>query len=115
MLNTLQIINWRKQNKHTSDTIIFGLVSLENPNAGKPMQLSEGFNIMQFLNTIWVLKPAHPTENNLGSSTSQLETDVPAETPDKHSDNFHLQFAQWKPQRLPLGTTSALHGLALAQ
>ena len=72
MLNTLQIINWRKQNKHTSDTVVFGPMSLEKPNAGKPVQLYEGFIIMQFLNTILVPKPTHPTENNLGSSTSLL-------------------------------------------
>jgi len=53
MLNTLQIIHWRK-NKHTSDTVIFGPMSLEKPNAGKPVQLSEGFIIKQFYNTIWM-------------------------------------------------------------
>jgi len=40
----MQIINWRR-NKHTSDTVIFGLMSLEKPNVGKLVQLSEGFII----------------------------------------------------------------------
>ena len=69
MLNILQIIKWRK-NKNTSDTIIFGLMSPEKPNAGKSVQLSEGFIIKQFQNTIWVPEMARPTENALGSSTS---------------------------------------------
>ena len=30
------------------DTIIFGLMSLEKPNAGKPMQQFEGFLIKQY-------------------------------------------------------------------
>ena len=59
----------RKYN--TIDTVIFGQMSPEKPNVGKLVQLSKGFIIMQFLNTIWVPKPAHPTENNLGSSTPQ--------------------------------------------
>jgi len=58
-----------KKNKHTSDTIVFGPMSLKKLNARKSVQLSEGFIIMQFLNTIWVPKLAHPTENNLNSST----------------------------------------------
>jgi len=55
-----------------SDTVVFGPMSPEKPNAGKLVQLYEGFIILQFLNTIWVPKPAHPTKNNLGSSTSLL-------------------------------------------
>ena len=72
-------------------------MSPEKPNAGKPVQLSEGFIIMQFLNTIWVPKPAHPTENNLGSSTSPLETDALAETLDKHSDSSSAPICPKKP------------------
>jgi hypothetical protein len=33
-------------------TIIFGQISPEKPNAGKPVQLSEGFLIKQFQSTI---------------------------------------------------------------
>jgi len=62
-------------------------MSPEKPNAGKPMQLSEGFIIMQFLNTIWVLKLAHSTENNLDNSASQSKTSIPAKTLDKHFDS----------------------------
>ena len=48
----------------------------KKPNAGKPVQRSEGFIIKQFQNTIWVPEMAHPTENALDSSTSQSETDI---------------------------------------
>ena len=34
------------------DTIIFGPMSPEKPNAGKPVQRSEGFLIKQYQNTI---------------------------------------------------------------
>ena len=69
MLNTLQIINWRKK-EHISDTIVFGLMSREKPNAVKLVQLSEGFIIKQFQTTIWVPEMAQPTENALSNSTS---------------------------------------------
>jgi len=45
-------------------------MSPEKPNAGKLVQLSEGFIIKQFHNTILVPEIAHPTENALGSITS---------------------------------------------
>ena len=81
MLNTSQIINLRKQNKHTNDTIVFGPMSPEKPNAGKLVQLSEGFFIKKFQGTIWVPNPAYPTENALGSSTSQSEIDISLNLP----------------------------------
>ena len=43
------------------DTIIFGLMSLEKPNVGKLVQLSEGFLIKQYQSTIWVSTLAYPT------------------------------------------------------
>ena len=67
------------KNKHTSDTVIFGLMSLEKPNAGKPVQLSKGSIIKQFQNTIWVPEMAHPTKNALSNSTSQSKADIPTE------------------------------------
>ena len=70
-----------------NDTIIFGPMSSEKPNAGKSVHLSEGFLIKQFQSTIWVPNLAYPTENFLGSSTSQSETNVRAKTPDKPSDS----------------------------
>ena len=51
-------------------------MSPEKPNAGTKVQLSEGFITKQIQNTIWVPEMAHPTENALGSSTSQSETDI---------------------------------------
>jgi len=59
----------------------------EKPNVGKLVQLSECFLIKQFQSTIWVPNPAYPTENFLGSRTSQFETNVLAETQDKPSDS----------------------------
>ena len=44
---------------------------------------SEGFITKQFQNTIWVPEMAHPTENALGSSTSQSKTDIPAKSPEE--------------------------------
>ena len=35
-----------------NDTIIFGSMSLEKPDVGKPVQLSEGFRIKQYQSTI---------------------------------------------------------------
>ena len=70
-------------------------MSLEKPNAGKLVQLSEGFIIKQFQNTIWVPEMAHPTENSLGSSTSQSETNISPNLPHEIS------------QRQPLGSASA--------
>ena len=61
------------------DTIIFGPMSLEKPNARKPVQLFEGFLIKQYQSTIWVPKLAYPTENFLGSNTSQFLTNLLAE------------------------------------
>ena len=60
------------------DTIIFELMSLEKPNVGKPVQLSEGFLIKQYQSTIWVPKLAYPTKNFLGS---QFLTNLSVETP----------------------------------
>ena len=37
-----------KENKHTSDTVIYGQMSPEKPNAGKPVHLFWGFIIMQY-------------------------------------------------------------------
>jgi len=68
-----------------NDTIISGPMSAEKPNVGKLVQLSDGFLMKQYQSTIWVLNPAYPTENFLGSNTSQFETNVPAETLDKPS------------------------------
>ena len=77
-------------------------MSPEKPNAGKLVQLFKGFIVMQFLNKIWVPKPAHPIENNLGSSTSPLETDASAETPDKHSGS---SLAPIRPTKTPMSTS----------
>jgi len=63
------------------DTIIFGPMSSKKPNAGKPVQLSEGFLIKQYQSTIWVSKLAYPTENFLSSYTSPFERNISAETP----------------------------------
>ena len=52
------------------DTIIFGPMSPEKPNVGKPVQLSEGFLIKQYQSIIWVSKLAYPTKNFLGSNTA---------------------------------------------
>ena len=70
------------------DTIIFGLMSLKKPNVGKPVQLSEGFLIKQYQSTIWVSKLAYPTENFIGSNTSQFLTNLLAETPDNPFDSY---------------------------
>ena len=70
------------------DTIIFGLMSLEKPNVGKSVQLSEGFLIKQYQSTIWVPKLAYPTENFLGKNTSQFLTNLLVETPDNPSDSY---------------------------
>ena len=87
----------------------------EKPNVGKLVHLSEGFIIMQFMNTIWVPKLAHPIENNPDSNTYQWDTDVLAKTPDNHFDSFIGTIRPMKPQRQPLGTTSALLGPTFAQ
>ena len=71
-----------------NDTIIFGPMSSEKPNVGKPVQLSEGFLIKQYQSTIWVSKLAYPTENFLGSNTSQFLTNLLAETLDNPSDSY---------------------------
>ena len=62
------------------DTIIFGPMSPEKPNAGKLVQLSKGFLIKQYQSTIWVPKLAYPTENFLSNYTSQFEINLLAET-----------------------------------
>ena len=51
-------------------------MSPEKLNEGKSVQLSESFIIKQFHNTIWIPQMAHPTENALGSSTCESETDI---------------------------------------
>ena len=66
-----------------NDIVIFGRMSLEKPNVGEPVQLSKGFLIKQYQSTIWVPKLVYPTENFLGSNTSQFETNFLAETPHK--------------------------------
>ena len=73
------------------DTIIFGPMSPEKPNAGKPVQLSEGFLIKQYQSTIWVPKLAYPTENFLSSYTSQFERNLLAETPENPSGSSSAQ------------------------
>ena len=70
------------------DTIIFGLMSPEKPNAGKPVQLSKGFLIKQYQSTIWVPKLAYPTKNFLGSNTSLFQTNLLAETLDNPSGSY---------------------------
>lgn len=52
-------------------------------------------------------KSAHPTKNDLGSSTSWSETDIPAKALDEQSHTSQLQSAPRNHQRLPLGTASA--------
>ena len=61
------------------------------------MQLSEGFLIKQYQSTIWVLKLAYPTENFLGSNTSQFLTKLLVETPDKPSGSYSTQIYPRKP------------------
>ena len=73
------------------DTIIFGPMSLEKPNAGKPVQLSKGFLIKQYQSKIWVPKLAYPTENFLSSNTSLFQTNLLAETPDNPSGSYSAQ------------------------
>jgi len=70
------------------DTIIFGLMSLEKPNVGKPMQLSEGFLIKQHQSTIWVLKLSYSKYNFLGINTSHFLTNLLAETLDNPSQRL---------------------------
>lgn len=71
-----------------NDTVIFGPMSIEKPSVGKSVQLFEGFLIKQFQSTIWVPTLAYPTKNALGNSTSQSETNVLGETPDKPFDSY---------------------------
>jgi len=93
-----------------NDTVIFGPTSPEKPNVGKSVQLSEGFLIKQFQSTIWVPNPANPTENSLGSNTSQSETNVSTETPDKPFDSSSASIRPRNPSvclsglRQPLST-----------
>jgi len=68
-----------------NDTVIFGPMSPEKPNAGKLVQLYEGFPIKKFQSTIWVPNLAYQIQNFLTSSTSQSETNVLAEILDKTS------------------------------
>jgi len=61
--------------------------------------------IKQFQNTIWVPNLAHPTEKNLGSSTSPSETYASAETPENTLTTPQLQSA---PRKFPASASSAL-------
>ena len=70
------------------DTIIFGPISPEKPNAGKLVQRSEGFLIKQYQSTIWVSKLAYPTENFLSSNTSLFQTNLLHETPYNPSGSY---------------------------
>jgi len=77
-------------------------MSPEKTNAGKPVQLSKGFIVKQFQNTIWVPEMAHPTENALDSSTSQSEKDISPNLPHEISQRQPPRFALASlAQRLP--------------
>ena len=89
-------------------------MSPEKPNAGKPIQLSEGFIIKQFQNTIWVPKMAHPTENTLGGSTSQSEIDINPNLPHEISQRQPLGSALAPlAQRQPIFPSISLSGLCI--
>jgi len=75
-----QLTETRTNTPH--DTIVSGQMSPEKPNAGKPVQLSEGFLIKQYQSIIRVPKLAYPTENFLNIYTSQFERNLLAETPE---------------------------------
>jgi len=70
------------------DTINFGPMSLEKPNAGRPVQLSKGFLIKQYQSTIWVPKLDYPIENFLSSNTSLFQTNLLPKTPDNPSGSY---------------------------
>ncbi len=89
------------------DTIIFGPMSPEKPNVGKPVQLSEGFLIKQYHSTIWVPKLAYTTENFLGSNTSQFLTNFPNETRDNPSGSSSARICPKNPSVCPFRTVSA--------
>ena len=94
-----------------NDTVTFEPMSPEKHNAGKSMQLSEGFLIEQYLSTIWVSKLAYPTENFLSSYTSQFERNLPAETPENPSSSSSAQNCS----ATPASAQSALRQPLLAQ
>ena len=92
------------------ETIIFGLMSLEKPNVGKSMYLHYGFLIKQYQSTIWVPKLAYPTENFLGSNTSQFLTNLLAETSDNASGSYLAQICPKNPSfNLSLDYVSPLY------
>ena len=69
------------------DTIIFGPMSPERPNAGKSVQPYEGFLIKQYQSTIWVPKLVYPKNNFLSSYTSHFEGNLLVETPENPSSS----------------------------
>ncbi len=70
------------------------------------MQLSEGFIIKQFQNTIWV--PNRLTQQRTISVVVPLNRrHILPKTPDEQSHSYQLQSTPRNLQRLPLGTVSA--------
>ena len=82
-------------------------MSPEKPNVGKPVQLSEGFLIKQYQSTIWVPKLAYPTNNFLGSNTSQFLTNLLAKTSDNPSGSYSAPICPRNPSVCPFWTASA--------
>ena len=86
-------------------------MSPEKPNAGKPVQLFEGFLIKQYQSTIWVPKLAYPKKNFPSSYTSQFERNLLAETPENPSGSSSAQNCS----ATPASTQSGLRQPLLAQ
>ena len=78
-------------------------MSPEKPNAGKPMQLSEGFAIKHY-----------PIENFLSSYASQFERNLLAETPENPSSNTSAQNYSYNPNICPIWAMPAPLCLTLA-
>lgn len=89
-------------------------MSLEKPNAGKPVELSEGFLIKQYHGTILLLKLAYPTENLFSSNTSRFLTNLLAEILDNPFGSYSTPICPRNPSVCPIWTVSASPSPALA-